>query len=384
MDLVRHYFDHAATTPMRDAALTAWETNARRLGNPSAIHGAGREARSVVEEARETVADAWSIPPSTIIWTSGGTESDNLGIIGVARARRRKNPAATQVMVSPIEHHGVLDAAASLTSEGFTVIQMPLTEAGIVNYPATADLMRVHADTLAVVALMAVNNETGIIQPADRLAEVAHTELGVPFHCDAVQAHGLGPALSLQTCTAAFSAHKIGGPLGAGALVIPPDTPIEAISFGAGQESRLRSGTVPVPLVASFAEAVRETTVTESVENQRIDGLAARLESILTSVGAQIIGQNLARVGAIRYALFPGCSGQDLVVLLDARGIHVSTGSACTAGVPQPSHVLLAMGHSQDEANSGLRFSMGWTTTHDDLDALQAALPEVVAIARRR
>ncbi len=381
-----HYFDHAATTALRPAAGAAWQKYAAWTGNSAAIHGAGQAARRVVEESRETILtalDAAGGAKPQLIFTSGGTEANNLAVLGLARAARRADRRRTTVLVSPIEHHGVLDAARHLTGEGFTLLEMPLTERGVVNAAATADLMRLHAADLALASLMAVNNETGLIQPAAQLARVAAEELGVAFHCDMVQAHGQGPDLAAGGCAAAFAAHKVGGPLGVGALVLPRGLRPEPISFGAGQEARLRSGTLPVPLIAAYAAALSEAAAHQRAEELRLEGLSARLAGVLTAAGGQIVGATAPRTPAITYALFPGCAAQDLIVLLDAQRIFVSTGSACTAGVPQPSHVLLAMGHTEAEARTGLRFSLGWNSTEADLDALEAGLGPAVERARR-
>ena len=397
-----HYFDHAATTLMRPSAILAWSEHARQMGNPSAIHGAGRAARKVVEESRETIASQLGLDPGEIIFTSGGTEADNIAILGIARARRSLNPELTMVLVSPIEHHAVLDAAYGLVSEGFTVLELPVDPDGVIDMDAVRDLVDAHADKIAVAGCMWVNNEIGTIQPVDQLAAIM-AEHSIPYHCDAVQAgpvwsrfdppspqSGSGRPIPSQSgphrfpqsglVSLALSAHKIGGPMGVGALILPRTMPIQPIAFGGGQERKLRSGTVPVPLVASFAAAVREAGDNHE-EHLRLTSLSIRLESILTGVNAEIVGRD--RTPAIAYALFEGCRAQDLVVLLDQQGIFVSTGSACTAGVVQPSHVLLAMGRSAEESLAGLRFSLGWSTTDDDLDALAAALPGVVAQARR-
>jgi cysteine desulfurase len=380
---VSHYFDHAATTPIRPAAVEAWLHAAEQTGNAAAIHGAGRAARRIVEEARERIGEALGTPASTIIFTSGGTEADNLAILGVARARRQADPARNLLLISPIEHHGVRDAACHLLSEGFSIHEMPLTDRGVVNAAATADAMRLHADELALASLMAVNNETGVIQPAQRLAAVAHDELGLPFHCDMVQAHGQGPSLADGQCTAALASHKLGGPMGVGALIVPRGTPLQPTTYGGGQESRLRSGTVPVALVAGFAAAVVEARRTQDAETARLQALSRRLEDILIQAGGTIIADKAPRSTQITFALFPGCLGQDLVVLLDAHDIFVSTGAACTAGVPHPSPVLLAMGCSEAEAMTGLRFSLGWTSTEADLDALSHTLADAIEKAHR-
>ena len=378
---MNHYFDHAATTPMRESAIAAWSEQACQVGNPSAIHGAGRAARKVVEESREGIAAQLGLDPGEIIVTSGGTEADNIAVLGIARARRSVDDRLSTVVVSPLEHHAVLDAAYGLVNEGFTVLELPVDTHGVIDVDATRDLVDAHAGRIALAACMWVNNEIGTIQPIEQLVDIMG-ERSIPFHCDAVQA-GLvwNPFPHSSLLSFALSAHKIGGPMGVGALILPRTMPLTPIGFGGGQERKLRSGTVPAPLVASFAAAVREAADNQKEERSRLTHLSARLESILTSVDAEIIGAN--RTPAITYALFPGCRAQDLVVLLDQQGIFVSTGSACTAGVVQPSHVLLALGRSAQESLTGLRFSIGWSTTIDDLDALATALPTVVAQARR-
>ena len=374
-----HYFDHAATTPLRPGALGVWVEYAGRTGNPSAIHGAGRAGRKAVEEAREILAEQLNVSPSEVIFTSGGTEADNLAVLGIARARRRADPVRRTLLISPVEHHAVLDAAHHLADEGFTVLTMPVGADGGVDAEAAGELIRAHAADLAMVSLMNVNNETGVIQPVGALAELAR-ESSIPFHCDAVQ--GLSHLPAPVPAALSLSGHKIGGPMGVGALVLRRDTPLAPTSFGGGQESRRRSGTVPVPLVQSFTQAVREHAASQTAEQSRLSGLSERLRSILRVVGAETIGDNALRAPTITYALFPGCNGQDLVMMLESRGIDVSTGSACTAGAPQPSHVLLAIGRTAAQARSGLRFSLGWTTTDADLDALAAALPSVVEHVR--
>jgi len=396
-----HYFDHAATTPMRPSAISAWNDVACQVGNPSAIHGAGRAARKIVEESREMIAAELRLDPGEVIFTSGGTEADNMAVQGIARARRAGDDRLSTVLVSPIEHHAVLDAAYGLVGEGFTVIELPVNADGVIDIDGTRELADEYADRIALATCMWVNNEIGTIQPVEQLADIM-AEYSIPYHCDAVQAAWVAPANStpsdqqpprpgsasflfshLGLASFALSAHKIGGPMGVGALILPRTIPVQPVYFGGGQERKLRSGSVPVPLVASFASAMYEAGCNREEERARLTHLHTRLESILTSMDADIIGDSVPRTPSITYALFPGCSAQDLIVLLDQQDIFVSTGSACTAGVVQPSHVLTALGRSEKESLTGLRFSLGWSTTDDDLDALATALPSVIARARR-
>ncbi|MDR2895577.1 MAG: aminotransferase class V-fold PLP-dependent enzyme [Propionibacteriaceae bacterium] len=426
-----HYLDHAANGRLRPVARQAWLDAAQHPGNPSAVNAAGRAARRIVESARETIADLLSVNPTTITFTSGGTEADNLALIGGARAARCADPDRRLIMTSPLEHHAVLGAAHQLVDEGFELILTPLTEAGRINTAAAADLIRLEADHLALVSVISVNNETGIIQPVDRLAAAA-AQAGVGFHSDRVQDplglaacfsqadkkdpnpaarwSGNGRTAFDQTETAAsknsaarrsttkqlfrpdvcqpqtafsLSAHKLGGPMGIGALVWPSQWPLTAINYGGGQENRHRSGTIPTPLVAAFAAAFAELAEQQSSEMARLQALQDRLTELLDGVGAVIIGRELPRSPAITYALFPGLIGQDLMVLLDQAGLSVSTGAACTAGVPQASEGLMALGLTQTEALSGLRFSFGWDSSMDDLAALEEALPVLVARLRQ-
>ncbi|MCL2471358.1 MAG: cysteine desulfurase, partial [Propionibacteriaceae bacterium] len=336
----------------------------------------------VVEDSRETMAEALQINPGDLIFTSGGTEADNMAILGIARARRAADPRRTMVLTSPIEHHAVMDSVHHLVKEGFTVVDMPVTDDAIIDLERTCALIGESADCLALVTCLWVNNEIGTVQPVADLAEACHRE-SIPFHSDAVQAHLLPTSLPAPA-SLAWSAHKLGGPMGIGALVLPRTTGLDPISFGGGQERKLRSGTLAVPLIAAFADAVLLSQQEREAESARLSVLAASLELILRGTGAEILGTPAHRSPAITYALFPGCSAQDLVVLLDEHGIDVSPGSACTAGIPQPSQVLLALGLTEEQALSGLRFSLGWTTTADDLDALGTALPQAVARARRQ
>ncbi|MCL2736564.1 MAG: cysteine desulfurase [Propionibacteriaceae bacterium] len=371
-----HYFDHAATTVMRPAAIQAWVDHAQQWGNPSSIHGAGRQARKVVEDSRDTIADLLGVDPFDLVFTSGGTEADNLAVLGVARARKAADPARTVILISPTEHHAVLDPALSLVEEGFTILEGPVDADGLVDLDAWAALIGEHRRRLALVACMWVNNEVGTIQPVAALADLCAAE-SIPFHCDAVQAHLVWEDPPSST-TLALSAHKFGGPMGIGALVVPRTLSVSPTSFGGGQERKLRSGTVPVPLIASFAQAMVAARQDRDRDLARLTEVSRRVESVLTSAGAQIVGQGAPRTPAITYALFPGCANQDLIVLLDAAEVHVSTGSACAAGIPQPSHVLCALGSSDAEARTGLRFSLGWTTTQEDVDALASVLPAAV------
>ncbi|CAL9290363.1 cysteine desulfurase family protein [Streptomyces sp. R02] len=382
------YLDHAATTPMLPEAVEALTAHLGVTGNASSLHAAGRRARRTVEEARETLAEALGARPSEIVFTSGGTEADNLAVKGLYWARRDADPARTRVLASPVEHHAVLDAVDWLaTHEGATVEYLPVDAHGRVHPDALREAIARDPDDVALATVMWANNEIGTILPAAELAAVA-AEFGVPLHSDAVQAFGQVPVDFAASGLAAMtvSGHKIGGPYGIGALVLGREhTPVPVL-HGGGQERHVRSGTLDVPAIASFAVAGRiaaEQRERFALEIGRLrDDLVA---AVLEAVPDALLGGDPApggRLPANAHFTFPGCEGDSLLLLLDAQGIECSTGSACTAGVAQPSHVLLATGTDPDLARGTLRFSLGHTSTEADVAALAKAIGPAVERAR--
>ncbi|MEU4880785.1 cysteine desulfurase family protein [Streptomyces althioticus] len=382
------YLDHAATTPMLPEAVEALTAHLGVTGNASSLHAAGRRARRTVEEARETLAEALGARPSEIVFTSGGTEADNLAVKGLYWARRDAGPARTRVLASPVEHHAVLDAVDWLaTHEGATVEYLPVDAYGRVHPDALREAVARNPDDVALATVMWANNEIGTILPVAELASVA-AEFGVPLHSDAVQAFGQVPVDFAASGLAAMtvSGHKIGGPYGIGALVLGREhTPVPVL-HGGGQERHVRSGTLDVPAIASFAVAGRvaaEERERFALEIGRLrDDLVA---AVLEAVPDAVLGGDPApggRLPANAHFTFPGCEGDSLLLLLDAQGIECSTGSACTAGVAQPSHVLLATGTDPDLARGTLRFSLGHTSTEADVKALAKAIGPAVERAR--
>ncbi|MDH3036346.1 cysteine desulfurase family protein [Streptomyces sp. TRM75561] len=382
------YLDHAATTPMLPEAVEALTAHLGVTGNASSLHAAGRRARRTVEEARETLAEALGARPSEIVFTSGGTEADNLAVKGLYWARRDADPARTRVLASPVEHHAVLDAVDWLaTHEGATVEYLPVDAHGRVHPDALREAVARNPDDVALATVMWANNEIGTILPITELAPVA-AEFGIPLHSDAVQAFGQVPVDFAASGLAAMtvSGHKIGGPYGIGALVLGREhTPVPVL-HGGGQERHVRSGTLDVPAIASFAVAGRvaaEERERFALEIGRLrDDLVA---AVLEAVPDAVLGGDPApggRLPANAHFTFPGCEGDSLLLLLDAQGIECSTGSACTAGVAQPSHVLLATGTDPDLARGTLRFSLGHTSTDADVKALAKAIGPAVERAR--
>jgi cysteine desulfurase len=383
------YLDHAATTPMLPEAIAAMTEELAQLGNPSSLHNAGRRARRVVEESREQIAEVFGARASEVIFTSGGTEADNLAVKGLFWARRASDGQRRRVLTTAIEHHAVLDSVHWLeAAEDAEAAWLPVDDAGAVAPGTLEDALAASPDSAAVVSIMWANNEVGTVQPVAKLAAVAHA-FGVPFHTDAVQAAAQIPvdfaASGVDALT--VTAHKLGGPVGAGALILGRGVAPVPVLHGGGQERDIRSGTLDAPAIRAFAVAAVTSAARRADEALRIAGLRDDLiRQVLGAVPDAVLNGPAPGAGRLpgnAHFSFPGCEGDALLLLLDAKGIACSTGSACTAGVAEPSHVLLAMGASEALARSSLRFSLGHTTTREDVDALGAVIGEVVARARR-
>jgi cysteine desulfurase len=383
------YLDHAATTPMLPEAIEAMTEELAELGNPSSLHNAGRRARRVVEESREQIAAAYGARPSEVIFTSGGTEADNLAVKGLFWARRAADPARRRVLTAAIEHHAVLDCVGWLHEhEGAEVSRPALDDVGRISPQALREAIEADPGAVALISIMWANNEVGTVQPAADLAAVAR-EYQIPFHSDAVQAAGQLPvSLADSGATAlTITAHKIGGPVGAGALLLARGTDLVPVLHGGGQERDVRSGTLDAPAIRAFAVAVEIATGRRADETKRLAELRDDLiAQVLAAVPDAILNgapPGPGRLPGNAHFSFPGCEGDALLMLLDAKGIACSTGSACTAGVAEPSHVLLAMGADEARARGSLRFSLGHSSTHEDVDALSAVIGEAVERARR-
>jgi cysteine desulfurase len=383
------YLDHAATTPIIPAALEAMTEELAQLGNPSSLHNAGRRARRVVEESRELIAEAYGARPSEVVFTSGGTEADNLAVKGLYWARRAAEPARRRVLASATEHHAVLDSVRWLTEhEDARADWLAVQPAGVVSPATLADAIEADPASVAVVSIMWANNEVGSVQPIAELAALA-ADHQIPFHSDAVQAAGqLSVSLADSGATAlTITAHKIGGPVGVGALLLARGSQPVPVLHGGGQERDVRSGTLDVPAIRAFAVAVQVATERREDETKRLaalrDDLVAQVRAAVPDAVLNGAPPGPGRLPGNAHFSFPGCEGDALLMLLDARGIACSTGSACTAGVAQPSHVLLAMGADEARARGSLRFSLGHSSEQADVDALGAVISEVVERARR-
>lgn len=382
------YLDHAATTPMHPAAVEAMTAALAMVGNASSLHGSGRMARRRMEEARETLAHLLGARPSEVIVTAGGTESDNLAVKGIYWARRDAEPERRRIITTPVEHHAVLDAVQWLVDhEDAEVTWLPVGVDGAVTSESLREVLAGGSEDVALVTIMWANNEVGTIMPIAELAAVA-AEFDIPMHSDAVQAVGHVPVDFAASGLAAMSvtAHKFGGPTGVGALLLRRDTACVPLLHGGGQERDVRSGTPHVAGAVAMAAAAQVAIDGLADNSARVQALRDRL---IDGVLAQIDDAHLNgargddRLPGNTHFTFRGCEGDSLLMLLDAKGIECSTGSACTAGVAQPSHVLIAMGATPATARGSLRLSLGHTSTDADVAAVLQALPAAVERARQ-
>lgn len=382
------YLDHAATTPLAAEALAALTRELARTGNPSSLHGSGRRARRAVEDARETIAATAGAHPSEVIFTSGGTEADNLAVKGLYWSRVAGNPARRRILCSAVEHHAVMDTVEWLERhEGAEVAWLPVDAEGRIDLAFLEAELAQEPENIALVTVMWANNEVGTIQPIRRIVELAHA-VSIPVHSDAVQAFGSLPvdfkASGLDAMS--ISAHKIGGPVGVGALLLGRAVTLTPVQHGGGQERDVRSGTLDTASIAAFAAAAQAASAGLEAEAARLSGLRDRLiQGVRERIPEAVLrgAPGSGRLPGNAHFTFPGCEGDSLLFLLDLAGIESSTGSACTAGVPRPSHVLLAMGLDEETARGAQRFSLGHASVAADVDALLAALPDAYARARQ-
>ncbi|GAA4374877.1 cysteine desulfurase family protein [Nocardioides caricicola] len=378
------YLDHAATTPMVPAAVEAMTAHLLDVGNPSSLHASGRHARRVVEESREQIAQALNCRPGEVVFTSGGTEADNLAVKGIHWARAGELGPGARLITSAVEHHAVLDPVHWLQDSDEAEVRLLAVDPSC---RIDLDQLRtlVAERPVSLISVMWANNEVGTLQPIEEVVAIA-AEHGIPVHTDAVQAVGHVPvdfaASGVDALT--LTGHKLGGPYGVGALVVRREIAVSPLVHGGGQERDIRSGTLDTPAIAGFAAAVELAVKHQAESAARIgalrDDLVKRVIEVVPE--AHLHGDPVRRLPGNAHLGFPGCEGDSLLMLLDARGIECSTGSACSAGVPQPSHVLLAMGCDEDQARHSLRFSLGHTTTQADVDAVVEAIGPVVERAR--
>ena len=371
------YVDHAATTPLSPAAFKAITSQLQELGNPSSLHTHGRATRKALEDAREAIAQQVSCLPSEVIFTASGTEANNIALKGLwwnGKAQGKK-----VVVISAVEHHAILDPAHWLeTHEGAEVIQVPVDVHGVINLDFLKDLIAKRSEEIAVISIMHSNNETGVMQPIQEVVAIAGK---IPVHTDAVQSFKkvLLSYKDLGVTALTLSAHKVGGPLGIGALILRRAYEIPALLHGGGQEREIRSGTLNAPSIVAFSAAATEKYPSNEVQTLRDNFIKAIHQEI---PDAYVNGEASQRLPGIVNVTFPGTQSDTLLLLLDNAHVSASTGSACSAGVHEASHVLLAMGHTEATAQSSLRFSFGAGSTQADVDFVMSVLPDVISTGR--
>ncbi len=373
------YFDHAATTPMVDAALNALNTQLKKLGNASSLHSAGRAVRKDLEAAREEIAQAINCAPSEVIFTATGTEANNLAIKGLYWKGVKENKRV--IITSTFEHHAVMDPIVWLVEhEGAQVVGVNVDSKGFINLDELKQAVSEHEGKIALISIMHANNEVGSIQDIAQVVAIAGQ---VPVHADCVQSFGkVELSFKKSGLTAAtISAHKIGGPLGVAALILKKGLDIEPVLHGGGQERDLRSGTFNAPSIVSFAAAASDAQINRKARELMIRNLKQELiQTIKKNVPEIRVNGDLEKsLPGIISITFPKTDSEGLLLLLDAEGIACSTGSACSAGVQRPSHVLMAMGLSEDETTSTLRFSLSHLNTINEIARLGSVIASVVA-----
>ena len=376
------YFDHAATTPISDSALTALTNQAKKLGNASSLHSAGRSVRKDLEAAREEIAKAIDCAPSEVIFTATGTEANNLAVKGLywKAIKEGKN----LIITSTFEHHAVMDPILWLAEhEGAKIIEIDVDKSGMVDLDRLKQVVIDNKGKISFISIMHSNNEVGTLQDIAQIVKIAGD---IPVHSDCVQSFGKVELSfkELGLTAATISAHKIGGPLGVAALILKRGLDIEPILHGGGQERDIRSGTFNAPSILAFAAAATESTS----EFKERSGVVRKLKQSLVEVvkknvsDAWVNGDQANSLPGIVSITFPRSDSEGLLLLLDSEGIACSTGSACSAGVQRPSHVLLAMGLSEDETTSTLRFSLSYSNTIAEIEKLGAVIASVVERSR--
>jgi len=382
----RVYFDNAATTPINEVALQALAEQSRELGNASSLHSYGREVRKRVEESRERIAVILDCHPSEVIFTASGTEANNLALKGIYWKRRSEDERRKVVIISAFEHHAVLDPVLWLRDfEGAEVIEVPVDAAGYINLEFLKSALENRRNEIALVSIMHANNEVGTVQPIKQVVELANS-YEIPVHSDAVQSFGKIPLsfAELGLFAMTVSAHKIGGPVGVGALVLRRGVDITPLLHGGGQEREIRSGTIAAPAIVSFATAALAADRNREKISLAISGLRDKLAAAIFAAvpDAKVNGGPGERLPGILNVRFPNTESDSLLLLFDSEGIACSTGSACSAGVQQASHVLISMGLSEREARSSLRFSLGPENTKSDIDYFDTCIKRVIERAR--
>ena len=376
------YLDYAATAPLRKEVLECFTDHLQNLGNPSSVHSTGQKIRRALEEARESIAKSVGCNRSEVIFTAGGTESDNLAIKGLYWQRISEDNTRKVIISSATEHHASIDPMEWLEKhEGAEIVWLPVDYQGVIDFDFFEKFLGENHERVALINLMWANNETGVITDMQRVVALAKKH-DIPVHSDAIAAFGHVPISFANSglSTMSISAHKVGGPVGAGALIVSRSTKLVSIIHGGGQERGMRSGTMNAPVAKAFALAAELAVAELETETKRLSALRDRLVAGVLELSplAKHTGSESSRMPHNAHFTFDGCSGDSLLFLLDQQGVCVSVGSACQAGVNGPSHVLVAMGRTEREALGCIRMTLGKDSTDADVDAVLAALPKAL------
>ena len=381
------YLDHAATSPIRPSVLAHYSKALEQVGNPASVHSFGQSSRQMLEEAREIIAESIGCDRNEVIFTSGGTESDNLAVKGLYWQRNSKDSNRKLIVTSGAEHAAVLDAVTWLVSEqGAEAHFVPMDQDGVLDLSDLSKVMIERAHEIALVTLMWANNEIGVIHPIEKIAALANIH-SIPVHSDAIAALGHIPVSfkgsGLQALT--ITGHKIGAPVGVGALILARTEKLTPVFHGGGQERNLRSGTPDAASASALAIAVREAVQEQPNKQELHAKLSKRLIGGVREIAPEVIvsSENAPRLSNNVHFRFPGCLGDSLLFLMDVNGVSISTGSACAAGVSSPSHVVLSLGADSDEAMGTMRITFGHSSTDADVDAFLEAFPKAYEGAKR-
>lgn len=381
------YLDHAATSPIRPSVLAHYSKALQQVGNPASVHSFGQSSRQMLEEAREIIAESIGCDRSEVIFTSGGTESDNLAVKGLYWKRNSQDPNRTLIITSTAEHAAVLDAVNWLVAEqGAKVHFVPMDQDGVLDLTDLSKVISERSGEIALITLMWANNEIGVIHPITQIAQMAKSH-SIPVHSDAIAALGHIPVnfrdSGIQALT--ITGHKIGAPVGVGALILARSEKLTPVFHGGGQERNLRSGTPDAAAASAMAVAVREAVQEQPLKQELHSKLSKRLISGVRDFAPEVkvSSENVPRLSNNVHFRFPGCLGDSLLFLMDINGVSISTGSACAAGVSSPSHVVLSLGANQDEAMGTMRITFGHTTTEEDVDAFLEAFPKAYEGAKK-
>ena len=381
------YLDHAATSPIRASVLKLYVATLSEIGNPASVHSFGQRSRQVLEQSREEIAKAINCDRNEVIFTSGGTESDNLAVKGLYWNENSKDPKKNVIVSAAAEHHAVLDAINWLVdSQNAELYLIPSDDQGVLDIAALKNYLEQNAPRVALISVMWANNEIGVIHPISEITKLAKS-FQIPVHSDAIAALGHTPVDFTESGLAAMTitGHKLGGPVGSGALILRRDQKLTPVNHGGGQERNLRSGTPDASSAAALALTITEAVSEQAELAARHKLMTERLIAGVKQIASDVIvsSEKAPRLPNNAHFRFPGCLGDSLLFLLDSDGVSISTGSACTAGVSGPSHVVLSLGADNDEAMGTLRITLGHSTQDQDIEAFLKAFPKAYEGAKK-